>query len=58
MYQVTVPLLHVAAKVELCPEQIVAGLAEILVGADGIEFTVIEIFPDVLLQPNALTHDT
>lgn len=58
VYQVTVPLLHVADKAELCPEQIVMGLAEILVGADGIGFTVIEIFPGVLLQPNALTHDT
>ena len=58
MYQVTVPLLHVADNAELCPEQIVAGLADILVGAVGIGFTVTDIFPEVLLQPNAVTHDT
>lgn len=58
MYQVTVPLLHVADKVELLPEHIVAGLAEILVGAVGVGFTVIATLPDVLLQADALTQAT
>jgi hypothetical protein len=40
------------------PEHIVAGLAETLVGATGIGFTVTEIFPEVLLQPAALTQAT
>jgi hypothetical protein len=41
LYQVVVPMLHVAAKVELCPEQIVDGLAEILVAELGL--TVLEV---------------
>lgn len=36
LYQVAVPLLQVADKVELCPEQIVAKLAEIAVGTVGV----------------------
>jgi hypothetical protein len=40
------------------PEHIVVGLAETLVGATGIGFTVTEIFPEVLLQPAALTQAT
>ena len=35
LYHVKVPLLQEAVKVELCPEQIVVGLAEIPVGPDG-----------------------
>jgi hypothetical protein len=35
-YQVVVPVAQVAASVELCPEQIVAGLAEMEVGAVGV----------------------
>lgn len=58
MYQVTIPVLHVAVKVELCPAHIVVGLAAAAVGAAGIGFTVTEIFPEVLLQPSALTQAT
>lgn len=58
LYQVTVPVLHVADKVELCPEQIVAGLAEIPVGAVGVGFTFIVTFPEILLQPPLPTQET
>lgn len=58
LYQVVVPMLQVAAKVELCPEHIVDGLAEILVGADGVGLTFTVIFPEVLLQPPLPTHET
>jgi hypothetical protein len=36
LYQVVVPVAQVAESVELCPEQIVAGLAETEVGAVGV----------------------
>jgi len=36
LYQVVVPVAQVAESVELCPEQIVAGLAETVVGAVGV----------------------
>lgn len=58
LYQVTVPPVHAANKVELLPEQIVSGLAEIPVGAVGVGFTVIAILPVALLQPDALTQAT
>lgn len=58
LYQVVVPVLQVADKVELCPEHIVAGLAEILVGAVGVGFTVTVILPEVLRQPVLLKHAT
>lgn len=58
LYHVTVPLLQVPDKVEVFPEQIVAGLAEIAVGAVGVGFTVTATFPEVLLQPAALTQAT
>lgn len=38
VYQVGVPVLQEADKVELFPEHIVEGLAEILVGAAGVIF--------------------
>lgn len=58
VYQVAIPELQVADKVELCPEHIVVGLAEIPVGVVGVGFTFTVIFPETLLQPNPLTHDT
>lgn len=58
LYQVTVPILQVANKVELCPEQMVAGLADIAVGAVGVGFTVTVIFPALLLHPVLLRHVT
>jgi len=58
LYQVTVPVAQVAESVELCPEQIVAGLAEIAVGAVGVGLTVIVTLPDILLHPALLTQDT
>jgi hypothetical protein len=53
-----VPLAQVAANVVLFPTHIVAGLAEIAVGAIGVGFTVIAIFPALLLQPAVLTQAT
>lgn len=58
LYQVVVPVAQVAASVELCPEQIVAGLAEIPVGADGVGLTVIVTLPEGLLQTPPLTQET
>ncbi len=58
LYQVVVPLLQVAAKVELCPEHIVDGLADMDVGDEGVGLTVTEMFPDILLHPAALIHAT
>lgn len=58
LYQVAVPLPQVADKVELCPEQIAAGLAERPVGAVGVGFTVTVTLPEVLLQPKLLKHAT
>jgi hypothetical protein len=58
LYQVVVPVAQVAASVELCPEQIVAGLAEMAVGAVGVGFTVTVALPDVLLHPALLTQAT
>ena len=58
LYQVAVPLLQVAVKDELCPEQIVLGVAVMAVGVEGVGLTVTEILPDVLLHPAALTHAT
>jgi hypothetical protein len=57
-YQVVVPVAQVAASVELCPEQIVAGLAETEVGAVGVGLTVTVTFPPVLLHPALLTQAT
>jgi hypothetical protein len=58
LYQVSVPVIQVAESVELCPEQIVAGLAVALLGADGVGLTVTVIFPEILLQPALLTQAT
>jgi hypothetical protein len=58
LYQVVVPVAHVAIKVEFCPVQIVAGLAEIIVGAVGVGLTVTVTFPEALLHPALLTHAT
>jgi hypothetical protein len=58
LYQVTVPVVQFAESVELCPEQIVAGLAEMTVGAVGVGFTVIVTLPDALLHPAPLTQAT
>ena len=49
---------QVAASVELCPEQIVLGLADTAVGFEGVGFTVIVVFDDVLLHPAPLTQAT
>jgi hypothetical protein len=58
VYQVAVPVAQVADRVELCPEQIVAGLAKIAVGAVGVVLTVTVIFPEILLHPKPLTQAT
>ena len=58
LYHVAVPVAQVAERVELCPEQIVAGLAETAVGADGVGLTVTLTLPDVLLHPALLTQAT
>jgi hypothetical protein len=58
LYQVSVPVAQVANKVELCPVQIVAGLADTAVGADGVELTVIVTFDETLLHPALLTQAT
>jgi hypothetical protein len=49
---------QVAASVELFPEQIVDGLAETAVGADGVALTVNVVLPEVLLHPAILTQAT
>ncbi|CAN1524824.1 hypothetical protein MCERE19_01186 [Spirosomataceae bacterium] len=58
LYHVDVPLTQVADKVELCPEQIVLGLADTAVGADGVGFTVTVKFVELLLHPALLRHAT
>jgi len=58
LYQVTVPVAQVAARVELCPEQIVAGLAETAVGAVGVGLTVTTTLSGELLHPALLTQAT
>lgn len=58
VYHVIVPLAQVAIKDVLCPAQIVAGLAETLVGAKGVGFTVTVLFTETLLQPAVLTQAT
>jgi hypothetical protein len=58
VYQVAIPVLQVANKAELCPEQIVVGLAEMLVGAVVVGFTLTVTFPETLLHPAALTQAT
>jgi cation transporter-like permease len=58
LYQVSVPVAQVAERVELCPEQIVAGLADTAVGAVGVGLTVTAIFPEALLHPAPLTQAT
>jgi len=58
LYQVTFPLLQVPDKVELFPEHIVAGLADIVVGDIGVGFTLTTTFPAVPLHPAALTQAT
>jgi hypothetical protein len=49
---------QVAASVELCPAQIVDGLADTDVGAVGVAFTVTVVLPEALLHPALLTHAT
>jgi hypothetical protein len=49
---------QVAASVELCPVHIVAGLAEIAVGADGVALTVIVVLTEALLHPALLKQAT
>jgi hypothetical protein len=58
LYHVVVPVAQVAARVELCPEQIVAGLAETAVGAVGVGLTVTVVLPEALLHPELLTQAT
>jgi hypothetical protein len=58
LYQVVVPVAQVVARVELCPEQIVAGVADTAVGADGVALTVTVVFPEALLHPAPLTQAT
>ncbi|CAN1524858.1 hypothetical protein MCERE19_01187 [Spirosomataceae bacterium] len=58
LYQVTFPLLQVPDKVELFPEHIVAGLADITVGDVGVGLTLTTTFPAVLLHPAALIQAT
>jgi hypothetical protein len=55
---VVVPVAQVADNVEFCPVQIVAGLAEMVVGAVGVGLTVIVIFAEILLHPALLTQAT
>jgi hypothetical protein len=49
---------QVADKVELCPVQIVAGLADTAVGAIGVALTVTITLPEALLHPALLTQAT
>lgn len=58
LYHVTVPVAQVAARVELCPEQIVVGLAETAVGAVGVGLTATVTFVETLLHPAPLTQAT
>jgi hypothetical protein len=53
LYQVTEPVAQFAESVELCPEQIVAGLAEIAVGAFGVILVVETLAVVVAVQPFA-----
>jgi hypothetical protein len=58
LYQVIVPVAQVAESVELCPEQMVDGLADTAVGADGVGLTVIVVLEEALIQPAPLTQAT
>jgi hypothetical protein len=58
LYHVRVPVAQVAASVELCPEQIVDGLADTDVGVVGVGLTVTEVLPEALLHPAPLTQAT
>jgi hypothetical protein len=58
LYQVAVPVAQVAERVELCPEHIVAGLAETAVGDVGVGLTVKITFPEAPLHPALLTQAT
>jgi hypothetical protein len=53
LYQVVVPVAQVAKSVELCPEQIVAGLAATPVGEPGVTFVEITVTVALALQPLA-----
>jgi CBS-domain-containing membrane protein len=55
LYQVTVPVVHVADSVLFSPWQIVAGNAEALVGAAGVGLTVTVVLKEGLLQLVMLT---
>jgi hypothetical protein len=58
LYHVVVPVAQVAERIELCPEQMVVGLADTAVGADGVGLTVIVVLPEALLHPAPLTQAT
>jgi hypothetical protein len=58
LYHVIVPVAQVAESVELCPEQIVVGLADTPVGAVGVALTVTVVLTEALLQTPPLTQDT
>ena len=53
LYQVAVPLLQVADRVELCPEHIVAKFAVIAVGAVGVIFVAATVTFVVAVHPLA-----
>lgn len=53
LYQVAVPVLQVADKIELCPEQIVAKFAEIAVGVVGVIFVAATVTLVVTVHPLA-----
>jgi hypothetical protein len=56
LYQVTVPVAHIADNVLLSPWQIVEGEAEALVGAVGVVLTVTIVLKEGLLHPALLTQ--
>jgi hypothetical protein len=53
LYQMVIPVAQVAASVELCPEQIVAGFADTPVGAEGVMLVVDTFIVVFEVQPLA-----
>lgn len=53
IYQIVVPVAQVARSAELCPEQIVDGLADTPVGADGVLLVVETVTVVFEVQPLA-----